>query len=183
MGEFDLIQQYFNRQQKASQDTALAIGDDCAVLNIPPEFQVAVTTDTLTIGTHFLPTISPYDLAYKSIAVNLSDLAAMGAIPRWVSLAITLPEVDEKWLAEFSEGLFAILNRYNVQLIGGDTTKGYLSITVTAQGLLPKNSGLYRHKAEVGDWIFVSGTLGDSRAGLELLLQNQDIKTNEQKNF
>ena len=134
-------------------------------------------------GTHFLPSISPADLAYKSVAVNLSDLAAMGATPTWMSLALTLPEIKEAWLAEFSQSLFAILDRYGVSLIGGDTTKGPLSITLTAQGFLPKNQGLFRHQAKVGDWIFVSGFLGDSAAGLDLLLQNRKIENESDRYF
>ncbi len=117
------------------------MGDDCAITSISTGYQLAITTDTLVEGTHFLPSISPADLAYKSVAVNLSDLAAMGATPTWMSLALTLPEIKEAWLAEFSQSLFAILDRYGVSLIGGDTTKGPLSITLTAQGFLPENQG------------------------------------------
>ena len=175
MGEFDLIKRYFLRKS-LQNDVILSVGDDCAITSIPTGYQLAITTDTLVEGTHFLPSISPADLAYKSVAVNLSDLAAMGATPAWVSLALTLPEIKEEWLAEFSQSLFAILDRYGVSLIGGDTTKGSLSITLTAQGFLPENKGLFRHQAKVDDWIFVSGFLGDSAAGLDLLLQNRKIE-------
>ena len=175
MGEFDLIKRYFLRKS-LQNDVILSVGDDCAITSIPTGYQLAITTDTLVEGTHFLPSISPADLAYKSVAVNLSDLAAMGATPAWVSLALTLPEIKEEWLAEFSQSLFAILDRYGVSLIGGDTTKGSLSITLTAQGFLPENQGLFRHQAKVGDWIFVSGFLGDSAAGLDLLLKNRKIE-------
>lgn len=175
MGEFDLIKRYFLRKS-LQNDVILSVGDDCAITSIPTGYQLAITTDTLVEGTHFLPSISPADLAYKSVAVNLSDLAAMGATPTWMSLALTLPEIKEEWLAEFSQSLFAILERYGVSLIGGDTTKGSLSITLTAQGFLPENQGLFRHQAKVGDWIFVSGFLGDSAAGLDLLLQNRKIE-------
>ena len=175
MGEFDLIKRYFSRKS-LQNDVSLSVGDDCAITSIPSGYQLAITTDTLVEGTHFLPSISPADLAYKSVAVNLSDLAAMGATPAWVSLALTLPEIKEEWLAEFSQSLFAILDRYGVSLIGGDTTKGSLSITLTAQGFLPENQGLFRHQAKVGDWIFVSGFLGDSAAGLDLLLKNRKIE-------
>lgn len=176
MGEFDLIKRYFSRQN-LQNDVLLSVGDDCAITQVPEGYRLAITTDTLVEGTHFLPSISPADLAYKSVAVNLSDLAAMGATPAWVSLALTLPEVREEWLAEFSQSLFAILDRYGVSLIGGDTTKGPLSITLTTQGFLPQDQGLFRHQAKVGDWIFVSGYLGDSAAGLELLLKNHKIET------
>lgn len=182
MGEFDLIKRYFSRKS-LQNDVILSVGDDCAITSIPTGYQLAITTDTLVEGTHFLPSISPADLAYKSVAVNLSDLAAMGATPAWVSLALTLPEIKEEWLAEFSQSLFAILERYGVSLIGGDTTKGPLSITLTAQGFLPENQGLFRHQAKVGDWIFISGFLGDSAAGLDLLLQNRKIENESDRYF
>lgn len=182
MGEFDLIKRYFLRKS-LQNDVILSVGDDCAITSIPTGYQLAITTDTLVEGTHFLPSISPADLAYKSVAVNLSDLAAMGATPTWMSLALTLPEIKEAWLAEFSQSLFAILDRYGVSLIGGDTTKGSLSITLTAQGFLPENQGLFRHQAKVGDWIFVSGFLGDSAAGLNLLLKNREIENESDRYF
>ena len=182
MGEFDLIKRYFSRKS-LQNDVSLSVGDDCAITSIPSGYQLAITTDTLVEGTHFLPSISPADLAYKSVAVNLSDLAAMGSTPTWMSLALTLPEIKEAWLAEFSQSLFAILDRYGVSLIGGDTTKGPLSITLTAQGFLPENQGLFRHQAKVGDWIFVSGFLGDSAAGLDLLLQNRKIENESDRYF
>ena len=182
MGEFDLIKRYFSRKS-LQNDVSLSVGDDCAITSIPSGYQLAITTDTLVESTHFLPSISPADLAYKSVAVNLSDLAAMGATPTWMSLALTLPEIKEAWLAEFSQSLFAILDRYGVSLIGGDTTKGPLSITLTAQGFLPENQGLFRHQAKVGDWIFVSGFLGDSAAGLDLLLQNRKIENESDRYF
>lgn len=182
MGEFDLIKRYFSRKS-LQNEVILSVGDDCAITSIPTGYQLAITTDTLVEGTHFLPSISPADLAYKSVAVNLSDLAAMGATPAWVSLALTLPEIKDEWLAEFSQSLFAILDRYGVSLIGGDTTKGPLSITLTAQGFLPENQGLFRHQAKVGDWIFVSGFLGDSAAGLDLLLQNRKIENESDRYF
>ena len=182
MGEFDLIKRYFSRKS-LQNGVILSVGDDCAITSIPSGYQLAITTDTLVEGTHFLPSISPADLAYKSVAVNLSDLAAMGATPTWMSLALTLPEIKEAWLAEFSQSLFAILDRYGVSLIGGDTTKGPLSITLTAQGFLPENQGLFRHQAKVGDWIFVSGFLGDSAAGLDLLLQNRKMENESDRYF
>lgn len=177
MGEFELIERYFNASKRSPRkDVLLAIGDDCAITTLQPNQQLAISTDTLVCGTHFLSSISPADLAYKAVAVNLSDLAAMGAEPAWISLALTLPEIDHPWLSEFSESLFAILDHYNVDLIGGDTTKGHLSLTVTAQGIVPKDRAMFRHNAKVGDWIFVSGTLGDSAAGLALLLDKRKIE-------
>ncbi|MDY2948056.1 MAG: thiamine-phosphate kinase [Mannheimia varigena] len=182
MGEFDIIDRYFNASQRPPRkDVLLSIGDDCAVTSLKPNQQLAITTDTLVCGTHFLPTISPADLAYKSVAVNLSDLASMGAEPAWISLALTLPEIDHDWLAEFSEHFFDILDHYNVDLIGGDTTKGHLSLTLTAQGIVPQDKGLFRHNAKVGDWIYISGTLGDSAAGLQLLLKQKTDNFNWNK--
>lgn len=176
-GEFELIRYYFSEaksryfKRNPRQDVELAIGDDCAVTRLGSNQRLAITTDTLVEDTHFLPSIDPADLAYKAVAVNLSDLAAMGAEPAWLSLALTLPRVDHAWLASFSDSLFTVLNHYNVDLIGGDTTQGKLSLTLTAQGLLAQDRILYRHTAEIGDWIYVSGYLGDSAAGCHLLLQ------------
>lgn len=184
MGEFDLIKRYFSQHKRLKREDILqSVGDDCAVLAVPHGYTLAVTTDTLVVGTHFLPTISPQDLAYKSVAVNLSDLAAMGAKPAWVSLALTLPNIDHDWLASFRQSLFEILDSHNVALIGGDTTKGDLSITLTAHGFLPQGKGLFRHQAQVGDAIFVSGSLGDSSAGLELLLNHTAQIQNPHHNF
>ncbi|MGR3808457.1 thiamine-phosphate kinase [Pasteurella testudinis] len=171
-GEFDVIRQYFNASTRSPRkDVSLAIGDDCAITEIKANQRLAITTDTLVEGTHFFHSIDPADLAYKSVAVNLSDLAAMGAEPAWISLALTLPKVDHGWLAKFSQSFFEILDHYNVDLIGGDTTKGPLSISITAHGLLPRDKALCRHGAEKGDWIYVTGNLGDSAAGLLLLQQ------------
>lgn len=177
-GEFDIIRQYFNASRRAPRkDVALAIGDDCAITEIKANQRLAITTDTLVEGIHFLPTISPADLAYKALAVNLSDLAAMGAEPAWVSLALTLPKIDHVWLSEFSDSFFSVLDHYNIDLIGGDTTKGPLSITITAHGLLPRDKALCRHGAEKGDWIYVTGSLGDSAAGLQLLQTQRAVQT------
>src|SRR5471030_641667 len=168
-GEFDVINRYFNRFRTARQDVQLGIGDDCALLTVGEKQLLAVSTDTLVEGIHFLKTISPADLGYKSLAVNLSDLAAMGADPAWVSLALTLPSVDEAWLAAYSDSLFEQLDYYDMQLIGGDTTRGPLSLTLTIQGLIPTGRALTRSGARIGDWIYVTGTLGDSAAGLAIL--------------
>ncbi|OBW97141.1 thiamine-phosphate kinase [Gallibacterium anatis] len=181
-GEFDIIRRYFSAStRQPRRDVMLSVGDDCAITEIKPNRRLALTTDTLVEGTHFLPSISAADLAYKAVAVNLSDLAAMGAEPAWISLALTLPKIDEQWLSEFSQSLFQILDHYNVDLIGGDTTKGTLSLTITAHGLVAKDKILCRHTAKPGDWIYVSGTLGDSAAGLQLLLQQSKIENDDQR--
>ncbi len=125
-GEFELIARYFNRRTRSRRDVELGIGDDCALLSVPEKQTLAVSTDTLVSGIHFLPTIHPADLAYKSLAVNLSDLAAMGADPAWLTLALTLPDVNESWLSSFSESLFDLLEYYDMQLVG-ETRRGGLS--------------------------------------------------------
>lgn len=181
--EFDVIARYFNRQSTIRKDVLLGIGDDCALL-IPSQKQyLAISTDTLVSGIHFLPDIDPADLGYKCLAVNLSDLAAMGADPAWVSLALTLPEVDELWLASFSESLFGLLDYYGMQLIGGDTTKGPLSLTLTINGWVPIDKQLTRSGAKAGHWIYVTGWPGDSAAGLAILQGKLEVKNQEQRNY
>jgi len=165
-GEFDIIKRYFQRTSKPSEGVTLGIGDDCAILDIPEGYQLAVTTDSLVSGIHFFEDVDAYRLGYKSLAVNLSDLAAMGATAKWVSLAITLPEINETWLAEFCRGFFTLADKYNVTLVGGDTTKGPLSITVSAKGIVKKGKALTRSNANVGDILCCSGPLGDGGVGL-----------------
>lgn len=168
-GEFSLIARYFDRVRTSRLDVETGIGDDCALLNIPEKQTLAISTDTLVCGRHFLPDIDPADLAYKALAVNVSDLAAMGADPAWLTLALTLPEVDEAWLEAFSDALFEQLNYYDMQLIGGDTTAGPLSMTLAIHGYVPAGRALKRSGAKPGDWIYVTGTPGDSAAGLAIL--------------
>ncbi|SIN74989.1 thiamine-phosphate kinase [Salinivibrio sp. ES.052] len=168
--EFDLIRDYFARQPVNRRDVALGIGDDCAITEVPEGCQLVVTTDTLVEGTHFLPSASASDVAHKALASNLSDLAAMGAMPAWCSLALTLPDPDEAWVAGFCQGFSALAEYFQVQLIGGDTTRGPRSITMTLHGHVPKGQALTRSGAKPGDWIYVTGTLGESQAGLDYLL-------------
>ncbi|MEI7229444.1 thiamine-phosphate kinase [Pectobacterium carotovorum] len=178
-GEFDLIARYFNRVRSSRRDVELGIGDDCALLTVADKQMLAVSTDTLVSGVHFLPDIDPADLGYKSLAVNLSDLAAMGADPAWLSLAITLPKSNSQWLSAYSDSLFELLDYYGMQLVGGDTTRGPLSLTLTIHGLVPAGRALTRRGARIGDWIYVTGSLGDSAAGLAILQNTLHVDDEE----
>ncbi len=167
--EFDVIKKYFTFPD-SRDDVILATGDDCACVSVPENKQLLITTDTLISGVHFPQNTSPDDIAYKSLMVNLSDLAAMGASPAWVTLAISLPEVNESWLQAFSNQFSAVLSQFNISLIGGDTTKGALSITIQAMGVCDKNKILRRDKAELNDKIFITGNIGDAAIGLQAVL-------------
>jgi len=166
MNEFDIIKHYFAANAQHRADVVHGIGDDCAIVNVPPGQELAITTDTMVAGVHFLETALPDDIGHKILAVNLSDLAAMGATPAWVTLALTLPVVDQQWLQNFCAGFFTLATRFRVQLIGGDTTRGPLSITVQAMGFTPPQKALLRSQAKPSDLIYVTGQLGD--AGLAL---------------
>jgi thiamine-monophosphate kinase len=161
--EFDIIARYFARP---TPQAVLGPGDDCALIAPSAGMELAVTTDMLVAGTHFIEGTDPTDLGWKTLAVNLSDLAAMGAQPRWVLLAGSLPEADEAWIAAFTEGLFACGERYGVDLIGGDTTRGPLNLCLTAIGEVPPGAALRRDGARPGDDIWVSGTPGLAALGL-----------------
>lgn len=174
MKEFDLIGRYFAAGGYERKDVVVGIGDDCAVTTVAPNQQLAVTTDTLVSGVHFLKDAPAKSVAYKAVAVNLSDLAAMGAEPAWISLSLAMSEVDDAWLADFAEGMYELTRYYSVQLIGGDTVRGPLSMTITAQGFVPPGNELKRSTARPGDWIFVTGTLGDAAAGLAVLQKSLD---------
>ncbi|QIZ78895.1 thiamine-phosphate kinase [Ferrimonas lipolytica] len=167
-GEFSIIERFFTLRRNR-KDVVVGVGDDGAVLAVPTGHHLVVSTDTLVSGTHFFPDIDPEKLAFKTVAVNLSDLAAMGAEPAWMTLAITLPEIDEDWLDEFAKGLEYASDYYGVSLVGGDTTRGPLSLTVTIHGTVPEGRSLRRDGAKIGDWIYVTGALGDSGAGLQAL--------------
>jgi thiamine-monophosphate kinase len=166
-GEFDLIRRHF-RRSAARSDVRLGVGDDAALLRVPSGRELAVTMDTLVEGVHFLPDVDPAALGHKALAVNLSDLAAMGAEPAWATLALTLPGIDEEWIARFCAGFFALAERFGVDVVGGDTTRGPRAITVQAHGFVPPGAALLRSAARPGDVVYVTGTLGD--AGLALLL-------------
>lgn len=181
--EFSLIQQYFKRpaESRPDKNTRLSIGDDAAVVNIPDHHQLVQTMDTLVEGRHFPVTTDPYCIAFKSLAVNVSDLVAMAATPEFFLLSLTLPEVDEAFLSRFSEGLFEAADEFGIHLIGGDTCKGPLSISIQATGTVPMNAYITRSGAHVGDHIFVSGHLGTAALGLALVQHrievNDDLKS------
>lgn len=165
--EFSIIKEFFTLESADGHPPVVGVGDDCAILDVPANKQLAVSTDTLVEGVHFLSNSSPELLGQKVLAVNLSDLAAMGATPAWVSLAITMPEIDKAWLSSFSKGFFSLANKHQLHLIGGDTTRGPLSITINIMGLLPTKQRLLRSGAQVGDQIFVSGSIGSAGLGLK----------------
>ncbi|WP_263771682.1 thiamine-phosphate kinase [Propionivibrio soli] len=163
VSEFDLIARYFAR---ATPNAVLGPGDDCALLAPSPGTELVVTTDMLVSGTHFFPDTNPRQLGWKTAAVNISDLAAMGAKPRWLLLAGSLPHADEAWIAAFAGGLFECTERYGVDLVGGDTTRGPLNFCITALGEVPTGSALRRDRAVAGDDIWVSGHPGMAALGL-----------------
>jgi len=165
MHEFDLIARIRARAALRG-DVVLGIGDDCALLAPPPGMQLAVTMDTLNAGVHFPPETAPADIGWKALAVSLSDLAAMGADPAWCTLSLSLPEASEDFIDGFSDGFLSLAQQHDVALIGGDTTRGPLSISVTAHGLIEPDSALRRAGAQVGDAIWVSGTLGGAAGAL-----------------
>ncbi|KTD82601.1 thiamine-phosphate kinase [Legionella waltersii] len=171
MDEFELIARYFSaKESKPRKDVLLGIGDDCALLDLPHGKQLLVSMDTLVSGVHFPETTMPYDIGYKALAVNLSDLAAMGASPAWITLALTMPELNEQWLSDFSRGLFSLCSQFDVALVGGDTTRGPLSITIQAHGFIPKGQAVKRSGARNGDLIYVTGPLGDAGLALKHLI-------------
>lgn len=168
MDEFELIRRYFAELTPPRDDVALGIGDDAALLKPPRGHEVVVTTDTLIAGRHFPDDTDAQAVGWKALAVNLSDLAAMGAEPRWFTLALTLRMADPEWLAGFAAGLGAMAREAGVALVGGDTTQGALSMTVTAMGTVPAGKAIRRSGAKVGDVICVTGTLGDAALALRL---------------
>jgi thiamine-monophosphate kinase len=168
IGEFEIIARYFTRAT-SDRDVVLGIGDDAAVLAV--DGHVAVTVDTLVAGVHFPDGMAPHLLGHRLMAVNLSDLAAMGARPRWSTLALTMPSADELWLDGFSRGLFELADRYGVSLVGGNLSRGPLALTMQLMGTVEPKNLLTRGGGHVGDDIYVTGTLGDSAAGIMLILE------------
>ena len=165
MGEFDLIETFFKRP---ARNATLGVGDDCALLPLSTGQQLAISSDMLVEGRHFLSTVNPRSLGHKALAVNLSDLAACGAEPKAFMLALALPEVNAPWLSEFSKGIWDLAEAHHCDLIGGDTTRGPLNICITVLGEVPAHLALLRSGAKVGDDVYVSGHLGDARLALEV---------------
>ncbi len=166
IAEFDVIARYFTQAFPKRADVILGIGDDAALSSVPEGMQLAIAIDTLVEGVHFPKITSPEDIGYKALAVNLSDMAAMGAMPAWFTLALTCRKTDEAWLTGFSQGLLELAKTYEISLIGGDTTCGPLTVTIQVAGFVPPDSALRRGGAQSGDGIYVTGTLGDAGLGL-----------------
>ena len=180
MNEFDLIHEYFTWPIKDPSVT-LGVGDDAALFNLEQGYQLVTTTDTLTEGVHFSESTPAKDIAHKSLAINLSDIAAMGAKAKYFTLAIALPKIDQSWLKEFSDSLRQLSGHYDVSLVGGDTTRGPLTITITMIGIAENSKALTRSGARLGDGVYVSGTIGDAgfcfwKLSNGLIPSNQELK-------
>ena len=169
MDEFELIRRHFARAAKPRGDVSLGIGDDAALLKVPAGQELAVSTDSLISGVHFPADLPADAVGHRALAANLSDLAAMGAAPAWVLMALTLPEADERWLEEFSRGFFALADIHGIALVGGNMARGPLNVTLTVHGLVEQGTALTRAGAQVGDLVYVTGHPGDAAAGLQLL--------------
>ena len=172
MNEFELIQNYFNWRIN-DPDVELGVGDDAAILNIDPGYQLVTSTDTFSEGVHFFKDASASDIAFKSLVANLSDIAAMGATPKCFTLALTLPKLDQNWLRNFSESLKNTAEFFKVSLIGGDTTRGPLNISITIMGVIENSKAILRSSARVGDDIYVSGNIGDAAYCLKKIINGQ----------
>ncbi len=174
IGEFELIERYLSRLGAQRDDVVLGVGDDAALLRPPPGLELVLATDTIVEGEHFPAGMAPADIGHRVLAVNLSDLAAMGAEPAWALLALTLSRADPEWMREFASGLHEIARQHGVALVGGDTTAGPFTATVAIAGFVPPGQALRRSGARPGDEIWVSGTPGDAAAGLQVLLGQLD---------
>ncbi len=177
MSEFDLIATYFTweESENASKTVIKGVGDDAAVLALKTNQHLVTSIDTLISGVHFPEETAPYNIGHKALAVNLSDLAAMGANPEWFTLALTLPEIDHQWLSEFSHGLKILAKEKEITLVGGDTTSGPLAISIQVMGSVESGKALYRNGAKSGDKIYVTGTLGDGAAGLASIKKSLEL--------
>lgn len=176
LGEFEIIAKYFT-SARHRQDVTLGVGDDAAIVDVPSGLKLVAAVDTINEGVHFPKATAAADIGYRALAVNLSDLAAMGAEPRWFTLSLSLPEANETWLEEFAAGMFELAHEYDLELIGGDTVKGPLSISVQILGTVEGEAWLTRSAGRPGDVIFVSGVPGEAAAGLQLLLDGDSRAT------
>lgn len=174
MTEFEIIQKFFVSHSSPRSDVILGVGDDAAIVRPPVNHDLVITTDSLIENIHFYKNDAAFDLGYKVLAISLSDIAAMGAEPAWAMLSLSIPKVEDKWLTDFCQGFFQLLNQYSMSLIGGNTAKGQRQFTTQVTGFVPPNKALRRHGAKVGDLIYVTGTLGD--AGLALAVLEKKIK-------
>lgn len=178
MKEFELINSYFVDRGPKRKDVILGVGDDAALTKVPEDNLLVVATDTMVEGIHFFKDAPAKSIGHKCLAVNLSDFAAMGAEPAWASIAMTLPNSDEAWIKDFTDGLFEIAEYYNVQIIGGDTTQGPLTVTVSIKGFIREDKALLRSGAKIGDWIYVTGQLGDAALTVANKLGQVDLDAN-----
>lgn len=170
--EFELIERVFARASKR-HDVTISIGDDAAITRVPAGYELVTTTDSLVAGTHFEHGADPVSVGHRSLAVNLSDLAAMGAEPCWVSIALHIPALDEAWVEGFAAGFFALAERHNIDLIGGDTVRGWLAVTITAQGIVPEDAAVLRSGAHAGDALYVTGFPGT--AAFARIFKDQEL--------
>ncbi len=183
LGEFQLIERFFSNGGAVRDDVVLGVGDDAAVVRVPAQHELVVAADTLVSGVHFPAQLDAWAVGYRALAVNLSDMAAMGAAPAWFTLALTLPQVEERWLAGFSRGLRDLAVRHGVALIGGDTTRGPLTVSVQILGLIPDGEAIRRSAAKVGEIICVSGSLGDAAAGLKITQKGVQERTGDERHL
>ncbi|MCG8671632.1 MAG: thiamine-phosphate kinase [Pseudomonadales bacterium] len=181
--EFSLINKYFKPlgEAIASPNVVMGIGDDCALLANKPGYQLAVSTDTMVAGVHFFADAHPIDVGYKALAVNLSDLAAMGAEPAWFTLCLTLPGRDENWIKGFVQGIEILAQQFAIPLVGGDTTKGPLSLSIQVAGWVPEDKGLTRSGAKVGDHLYVSGEIGWPYLGYQVSTSSLQLNDADQR--
>jgi len=175
MTEFSIIEQFCHGIGPDHAETKLSVGDDAAVISIPEGMELAISVDTMVAGVHFFADVSPAKLAHKILAVNLSDMAAMGAEPKWATMALSISKFDNNWLKSFSEALKTAADHFKVQIIGGDTTQGPLNLSITIMGLLPVSKGLHRSNAQIGDDVYVSHYLGDAALGLAVLQDKVEL--------
>lgn len=180
LGEFSFIYDYLTQTPFADSSVILGIGDDAALLNFPPHEQVVVATDTLVAGTHFFSAWTPAEIAYRAVAVNVSDFAAMAVLPKYVLMALTIPSLESPWASSFCQGLFEALREFELQLVGGDTTRGpALTITLELLGSVRENQTLTRRGAKVGDLIYVTGELGAAAGAIQLIKASGDVRLAE----